>query len=209
MEVGSGTGAILASLRVDGYTRLTGLDVDFKALEFSRLKELVCADAHQLPFFSNSFAVCISHFLMLWARNPLTVLREMRRVTRAGGWLAALAEPNYLEREDLPAGLQSLGQAQSAALAEQGADIGLGARLGQLFTQAGLTEVETGIILPQPRGQFCREEFEMEWAVMRRDLAGRSPKQQIQEWYQLDLQAAARGESRHHVPIHFALGQKH
>jgi len=208
LEVGSGTGAVLSSLHQDGYTHLFGLDIDRSALDRSTQGFGVCADAHQPPFPSNSFSLTFCHFVLLWVKDPLKVVLEMRRVALPGGWVVALAEPDYSRRMDAPADLEPLGAAQSESLAAQGADISIGARLGELFYQVGLTNIETGAIQPQTPELFTVEEFELEWAVMRRDLAGRVSEIQIQRWYDLDRLAAIRGDRRRYVPVHFAFGQK-
>lgn len=208
LEVGSGTGAILSSLYQDGYTHLFGLDIDRAALDKSALGDCVCGDAHQSPFPSNSFSLSLCHFLLLWVKDPFKVIREMHRVTLPGGWVVALAEPDYSRRIDAPAELKPLGAAQSESLAAQGADVSIGARLGDLFQRAELADIETGVIMPWAPGLFTDEEFELEWAVLRRDLAGRISDTQLQHWYDLDRLAAIRGDRQHYVPIHFAFGQK-
>lgn len=208
LEVGSGTGALLSCLYQDDYAHFISVDIDLPALEFSNLASSVCADAHHLPFSSDSFALAICHFLLLWVDDPLAVLKEMHRVVLPGGWVAALAEPDYHARVDQPEELAQLGKDQTGALAARGADIAIGARLGELFHQAGLQNVETGVIEPQAPGLFTDEEFELEWAVLRRDLAGRISEIELQRWYDLDRLAAIRGERQHYVPIHFAFGQK-
>lgn len=208
LEVGSGTGALLSSLLEDGYAHTSGLDIDFSSLERYSSSSAICADAHQLPFKNGAYTLVICHFLLLWVRDPLVVVREMRRAVRPGNWVVALAEPDYTRRVDQPKELQPMGEAQTKALAGQGADVSIGSRLGELFHQAGFSNIETGVIQPQVPGLFTDEEFEMEWAVLRRDLAGRVPDDQIQTWYDLDRLAAIRSDRQHYVPVHFAFGQK-
>jgi SAM-dependent methyltransferase len=207
LEVGSGTGAVLSSLYNDGYTHLFGLDIDRAAMAKSAHGVGVNADAHHLPFPSGTFSVTICHFLMLWVKNPLFVLEELRRTTRPGGWTVALAEPDYSHRTDKPAELEPLGAAQTASLIAQGADVSIGARLGELFRRAGLENIEMGVITPQVPELFTGEEFELEWAVLRRDLAGRAHESQLQHWYDLDRLAGIRGNRQRYVPVHFAFGQ--
>ena len=207
LEVGSGTGAVLSSLYQDGYTQLWGLDIDRAALKRTAYGCAICGDAHHLPFSSGSLSLTLCHFLLLWVKDPLTVLCEMRRVTLPGSWVVALAEPDYTHRIDEPAELKPLGAAQTDSLAAQCADVSIGARLGELFHQAGLANIENGVIRPKAPALFTDEEFELEWTVLRRDLAGRIPETQFQRWYNLDRLAAIRGERQQYVPIHFAFGQ--
>jgi len=208
LEVGSGTGALLCSIHQDGYAHCMGLDIGLSSLLFSTSIREICGDAHSLPFLHGVFDLAICHFLLLWVRDPLVVLKEMRRAVCPGGWVVALAEPDYIQRVDQPVESVEMGNAQTEALIAQGADVAIGSRLDELFTQAGLEKIETGIIQPQEPGIFTDEEFELEWSVLRRDLTGRVPEAQLQRWYDLDRLAAIRGDRQHYVPIHFAFGQK-
>lgn len=208
LEVGSGTGALLSSLRDDGFTHMVGLDIDLPALHFSAFSPSVCADAHALPFPSGAFSLAICHYLLLWVRDPLTILREMCRFTPPGGWVVALSEPDYTAREDHPAELAPLGRAQTRSLTSQGADVGIGARLGDLFRQVGLRNVETGILTPQRPGIFDEQDFDLEWAILRHDLHGRLSVSELNCLYEFDRQAALHGDRHHYVPTHFAFGQK-
>ena len=83
--------------------------------------------------FKASFDICLCHFLLLWIANPLAALKEMRRIVKPGGWVLALAEPDYGSRIDFPPELEALGQAQSKALQSQCADVSVGRKLRGLF----------------------------------------------------------------------------
>ena len=89
-----------------------------------------------------AFDITFCHFLLLWVQHPLQALSEMQRVTRPGGFVLALAEPDYDHRLDTPASLTLLGRWQAESLRRQGADPGIGARLADLFRQTGLQIVE-------------------------------------------------------------------
>jgi ubiquinone/menaquinone biosynthesis C-methylase UbiE len=110
LEVGCGYGALLDALSADGFDRLTGVDIDLPALQTIPAHiTKIHANGLMLPFAPGSFDACLCHFYLLWSRDPLAALLEMQRVTRRGGWLLALAEPDYGAREDEPAGLKPLG----------------------------------------------------------------------------------------------------
>ena len=87
---------------------------------------LACANALWLPYASGVFDITFCHFLLLWVRDPLQALREMKRVTRPGGSILALAEPDYNARVDKPDELASLGRWQAESLRRQGARPGPG-----------------------------------------------------------------------------------
>ena len=209
LEVGCGTGAILSQLVTRAAVH--GLD-----LEPGRLVEagahapgsaLVCGNALRLPYPPAIFDITFCHFLLLWVHDPLQALREMARVTRAGGHVIALAEPDYETRLDKPDELAPLGRWQTESLQRQGADLGLGARLADLFRQAGISLIETGSLNEGGERPPAPGERELEWAVLEADLAGFVPAQEIQRMKLLDEQAWERGERVLCVPTYFAWGR--
>jgi ubiquinone/menaquinone biosynthesis C-methylase UbiE len=209
LEVGCGTGAVLAEL--PSHLPLHGLDLDSAALAQCRLHapaaSLTRGDALSLPYADNTFNAVYCHFLLLWVRNPVQALTEMRRVTQPGGFVIAFAEPDYASRIDKPDELAPLGKWQADALRKQGADPGFGARLAESFFQAGIRLIETGTI-QSGEDEASLEEWEMEWAVIEADLAESVPGEDLQKMKTLDKIARAQGRRILHVPTHFAWGQK-
>jgi ubiquinone/menaquinone biosynthesis C-methylase UbiE len=208
LEVGCGTGAVLSE--VPNQPNLHGLDINRAALEECRLRVpdavLVHGNALQLPYLDQSFDIVYCHFLLLWVRDPLQALLEMKRITQQNGYVIAFAEPNYLQRIDAPEELIPLGKWQTESLIQQGADPGLGARLAELFFEAEITIVETGT-LEDPGNASSPNEWEMEWNVIETDLDGWVPEPDIQRMKRLDQQARERKTRVLHVPTHFAWGQ--
>lgn len=208
LEVGCGTGAILSELPecLNRY----GLDIDPAVLTQCHVNVpgalLTRGNALTLPYSDQSFDIVYCHFLLLWVHDPLQALLEMKRVARSGAYVIAFAEPDYTSRVDEPPELIALGKWQTDALARQGADPSLGARLAELFFQAQLTIVETGTIQSQ-KNEPSPEEWVLEWDVIESDLAGSRAEADIQEMKRLDRQARARGQRRFHVPAHFAWGR--
>ncbi len=209
LEVGCGTGAILSDIATPGVVH--GLDLDLARLAEARkhapAATLVCGNGLALPYPSGTFDITFCHFLLLWVKDPLSALMEMKRVTRAGGAVLALAEPDYDSRVDKPDALAPLGQWQAESLRQQGADPGLGSRLAALFQQAGIQPIETeslGVGMdgrpPDPA------EWTLEWAVLEDDLAGRIPAEEIQRMKILDNHAREQGKRVLHVPTYFAWG---
>ena len=147
LEVGCGTGAILRNPGAEGnetslQPELHGLDISEAALIECRTHaagaHLTCGDVRSLPYASALFDICYCHFLLLWVDDPLLALGEMKRVTVRSGYVLALAEPDYGARTDKPGELAWLGQRQNESLRNQGAALGRGAELAQLFDQAGI-----------------------------------------------------------------------
>jgi SAM-dependent methyltransferase len=207
LEVGCGTGAILAEL--PNHISLHGLDNDSHALAQCRVHaptaSFVQGNALELPYSNEIFDIVYCHYLLLWVTDPLQALLEMKRVTKRGANIIAFAEPDYTARLDQPRELVPLGKWQTESLQRQGADPGLGARLADLFFRAEIEINETGAIQnaaedPSP------DEWEIEWAVIESDLAGYIPQAEIQKMKGLDQQARARRERVLYVPTYFAWG---
>jgi len=208
LEVGCGTGAILSEIQTQS---LHGLDIQPAALIEARVHapaaSLTCGDALLLPYPNERFDIVFCHFLLLWVSDSQRALHEMKRVTRPGGHILALAEPDYSARVDEPAELAVLGRWQTASLQRQGADPSLGGRLAELFDQAGIELVETGAIESQRNGAPTSIESELEWAVLENDLRGSVPMEEIQRLKKLDEWAWAHGKRILHVPTYFAWGR--
>ena len=205
LEVGCGTGAILREINSPASPH--GLDLEPVSLSMCRIHapaaSLTRGDAHFLPYPNQSFDVVYCHFLLLWVRNPLQVVREMARVGRA---VLALAEPDYSQRVDMPAPLKQLGEWQTQALVSQGANPSFGARLAETFYQAGIHLIETGPIQSAEKKRSA-EEWENEWAVIEADLAESVSGEDIQKMKILDKNARKCGGRVLHVPTYFAWGK--
>ncbi len=209
LEVGCGTGAILSTLETSA--SLHGLDLDPAALTQCRIHapaaSLTRGNARHIPHANRTFDITYCHFLLLWVKDPLFALLEMKRVTGPEGHILALAEPDYNARTDKPDELARFGAWQTESLKRQGADPGIGARLADLFHQADIHLVETGVI--QSRGNEALEpdEWENEWAALETDLTEIIPRQEIRKIKHLDKQAWERRERVLDVPTYFAWGQ--
>lgn len=232
LEVGCGSGAILAGLAKPGLAARHGLDIDpaYLALAAGHAPgaHLVRGDAHWLPYASGSFDLVFCHFLLLWVAEPAQVVAEMARLCRPGGAVLALAEPDYGGRIDHPPELEAIGAWQQAALRAQGADPRIGRRLAGLLARAGLREVEYGVLGGQWSAPPSPEEWDSEWEVLRSDFAslvrsGQPPKagnetpeipagipglmDQFERSKRLDFEAWQRGERVLYVPTFYAWGR--
>jgi len=210
LEVGCGTGAVLATLSPTK-ARCFGLDINDTYLKQATRHApgvtLVQGDAHQLPFANAQFDCVYYHFTLLWITDPLAALGEAQRLSRSGGWVMALAEPDYGGRIDYPDDLVETGRLQAESLRRQGADTHLGRRLGALFHQAGLQNIETGVLSGQWREPPSQVDLDLEWAVLEADLRGMLSNQQLTRLRQIDRQAWQSGERLLFVPTFYAIGQ--
>ena len=153
LEVGTGVGAVLAVLGQEfpGLV-LTGVDIEKKQLEFARghlersgvEATLVRADAPSLPFEDESF----DHVWMMWflehVSDPVSVLREARRVLVPGGGITAI-EVDYstvLAEPSTPA-MEALFGAMVQGMAASGWS-DAGTRLPDWLREAGFRDVDDG-----------------------------------------------------------------
>lgn len=96
LDVGCGPGTITAEF-ADRLApgRVVGLDaaqevIDRASAEFSRTGlEFVVGDAYALPFDDDTFDIVHAHQTLQHVADPVAVLREMRRVAKPGGIVAA------------------------------------------------------------------------------------------------------------------------
>ena len=99
LDVGSGPGTITADLaRLIHPGRVTALEMSEAALEFTRSEVLnqgctnvdfAVGDVHQLDFANGSFDVVHAHQVLQHVQDPVLALREMIRVCKPGGVVAA------------------------------------------------------------------------------------------------------------------------
>lgn len=212
LEVGCGTGAILSTLNPAPGGRVHGLDIDCAALNLAQQHaphaELTAGDAHRLPYPDASFDIALCHFVLLWLAEPARGLAEMRRVVRRGGAVLALAEPDYSQRIDEPAELAPLGRAQSEALQARGAKTDIGSQLPALFAASGLQVIDTGILdTSTPDTSQTAYQAAAEANMLRADLGGHVPAEQLERWLAQDAAAWAAGRRKLHVPTHYAYGR--
>lgn len=212
LEVGCGTGAVLSSLSHTAVGAIHGLDIERKHLALARHHApgayLIEGDGHQLPYAGEVFDLTLCHFLLLWVAEPGQVLAEMARLTRPGGAVLALAEPDYGGRIDYPDRLTELGRLQAEALKRQGADPQIGRRLPALYQAAGLELIETGVLGGRWPGRTNEQEILAEWRVLRSDLGDVFSQEELDRLQTQDEAAWARGERVLYVPTFYAWGKK-
>ncbi len=188
-----------------------GVDINADTLKMCRQSvpraRITCADGQSLPFPAQTFEIVFCHFLLMWVRDPLVVLREMRRITVTAGHILVLAEPDYSDRIDEPSSLRPAGDLQTKSLALQGADVSIGGRLVDLFRRAGIRIIETGEIRRKMDLAPDPAEGDEEWEVLETDLERILPRDKIAELRALDSEARGLGTRRIHVPTYFAWGQ--
>ena len=212
LEVGCGDGAVLEDLQRQFACAVHGLDIRVAALKFARQIDpgrmaLTCGDAANLPYQNGLFDTVFCHFTLLWLQEPLAALKEMRRVTRPGGWVAALAEPDYGGRIDFPEALVEMGNLQGRALLHMGADPNLGRKLSGLMHGSGLKEVQVGVLGGQWGMAPSEAEQAGEWQALEDDLEGWISRTKMAELRRIDAEAWQKGERILFVPTFYGWGR--
>ncbi len=213
LEVGCGSGVILEELHqselLAAHSHVLGLDIRLDFLRLTRAQgvEVVSASADALPFPQKTFDLVYCHFLLLWLKRPLHALMEMKRITQPGGWVIAMAEPDYAHRIDYPPLLAKLGKLQRQALIQQGANPDIGCMLGGLFQQAGYQNVKTGLLGGEWNVPQTKEMQEGEWHILETDLEKWISPRRLLKYRQQDAIAWQKGERVLFIPTFYALGQ--
>jgi ubiquinone/menaquinone biosynthesis C-methylase UbiE len=150
LEVGSGLGLLASEVataaedvRVVGVER--SVDQIAAAIRHPHVS-YVQGDAHHLEFPDASFDLAYARYVLEHVADPLQVLREMRRVTRPGGRVAACENDVSLFKVDPPCPtFERVFAAFQQLQATLGGDSLVGRRLYRLFREAGFSRVELSV----------------------------------------------------------------
>ncbi|MHA1347349.1 MAG: class I SAM-dependent methyltransferase [Candidatus Heimdallarchaeaceae archaeon] len=140
LEVGCRSGVISKELRESSDAQITAIDSDHLAIAeaSSKIKgvEFFRDTEEKLSIRNESFDVVVCHYFFLWKTKPFGLLMELIRVCKTGGYIVALAEPDYdgwIENPNL-----ELGKYHKESLEGQGANPSIGRNLLSLFNSGGL-----------------------------------------------------------------------
>jgi SAM-dependent methyltransferase len=209
LEAGCGTGAILESFQSLLDARIFGIDIDPEMVLFAKKQGsqpfLACADAVQLPFPQNHFDAVICHFLLLWVYSPDLILKEFKRITRPGGVIGILAEPDYGSRIDYPHALEKAGVLQRESLLRKGAHPDIGRKIGELFGKSDCVNISTGI-MGSFQNNTILSNLESEQSILKSDLADLLTPAKINDLLDLDNFARQNQSRVHFIPTFFGWG---
>lgn len=152
LDIGCGPGTItadLAELVPDG--QVTGVDQAPGVLDQARATaaergldnvEFAVADIHALDFPDNTFCVVHAHQVLQHVGDPVQALREMLRVTKPGGYIAA-RDSDYLAMAWYPAsaGMDDWLDLYRRVARANGGEPDAGRRLKSWALRAGLTDI--------------------------------------------------------------------
>jgi ubiquinone/menaquinone biosynthesis C-methylase UbiE len=213
LEVGCGTGVITSELLSLTSLNPEGVDISFPRLKIAAENNdrpcYLCADAYHLPYRSDAFDFVLTHFFFLWIKDALPVLKEMIRIMKPGGTVIALAEPDYFSRIDAPPIFEALGYMQTNSLISQGVNPTIGRRLPELFSTAGLFDLQFGASGFQSQVSIIPEWWNSEWEVIKSDLSTVLSNNLLEEFKIKDFEARKNGSRVLWVPTFYVYGKKH
>lgn len=152
LEVGSGLGILAAQAAArlaPGF--LAGVEVAWDQLAAAARQagpglHFCRADGHSLPFASSAFDLVYGRYVLEHVGDPVRLLREMRRVLRAGGRACVQENDNFALKFDPPCPRFDRVWRRFAALQRRlGGDPLIGKKLFRLFRQAGFNRVELSL----------------------------------------------------------------
>ncbi|KAI9931063.1 hypothetical protein ASPWEDRAFT_34401 [Aspergillus wentii DTO 134E9] len=152
LDLGCGAGTITVDLAAHApHAHITGLDISEDVLRRARTLatqrgisniEFATGDANSLPYEDGTFDIVHAHQVLQHVSDPVGVLREMKRVTKVGGIVAARDADYgvfvwYPETE----GLERWRELFCGVARRNGGDLHAGRKLHVWAKQAGFTDV--------------------------------------------------------------------
>jgi ubiquinone/menaquinone biosynthesis C-methylase UbiE len=150
LEVGSGLGLLAVEVASSAPNiHVVGVeqaDAQIAAAAQHPRVQYVQGDAHHLEFGDGTFDLVYARYLLEHVTDAASVLREMWRVTRPGGRVAACENDVSLLRLDPPcAAFDRVWNAFQQYQRQLGGDSQIGRRLYRLFREAGFSKIQLSV----------------------------------------------------------------
>jgi SAM-dependent methyltransferase len=151
LDVGCGPGALTGELveRL-GPENVAAVDPSDAFVAAARARnpgvEVQQASAERIPYDDAAFDVALAQLVVHFMRDPVAGLREMKRVTKPGGAVAACVWDHAGGRTPLGIFWEAARELDPAAPDESGLAGAHEGHLGELFAAAGLTSVEESTV---------------------------------------------------------------
>lgn len=176
LDAGCGVGSIaldFAPMVAPG--RVVGIDVDPGQVEAARRSaaeraidnaEFVTASVYELPFEAASFDVVYANAVLLYVREPVRALVEMRRVLRPGGLAAASDDDlgTFVMSPDRPE-LRLAPRLFERAVAHEGGNARYSRHLRTLMLEAGFARTQGVAHAPEVYGDAASTRWFADFAI--------------------------------------------
>jgi len=140
LEVGTRVGYIAKEIRNKASGQITAIDSNHmllaEAMENVDGVEFFRETGTKLSMRNNSFDIVMNHFYFIWFPKSFSVLMELVRVCKKGGFVVALTEPDLGGWIEYPENY--LGKYHLQTIEKNGGLPDIGRRLYAIFTSAGL-----------------------------------------------------------------------
>lgn len=151
LDVGCGPGALTSELvRRVGGEAVTAVDPSEPFVAAARERHptarVLLAPAERLPFEDGAFDVALAQLVVHFMADPVAGLREMARVTRPGGVVAACVWDHAGDRTPLATFWSAARELDPDAHDESDLAGAREGHLGELFAEAGLSSVEESTV---------------------------------------------------------------
>ncbi|HEX7391363.1 MAG TPA: methyltransferase domain-containing protein [Thermoplasmata archaeon] len=205
LDVGCGPGMVIELL--EGLLDLQGIDIDPGMVDACLSKKLRVrnAAAEELPFEDDSFDIVYCSFLLLWVKDPVKVVSEMRRVSKR--WVICMAEPDFGARIDYPEEVSTLRELIIDGIRRDGGDPLIGRKLRSVYSQCGL-ESDIGIHPGIWSIDKLKEESADEWRYIEMTVAPGRKGEELAEAKRAWYDALEKGSLFQFNPIFYAFGKK-
>jgi ubiquinone/menaquinone biosynthesis C-methylase UbiE len=210
LDAGCGIGLVTEEIRNICGGEVHGVDANERLLEKAIVNAPLCkfrtAWVENLPFEDGYFDITFCHFLLMWVKDPVKVLKEMARVTKPGGLVVCAAEPDYGGKIDYPDVFGSVASMINF-LRTEGADPFLGRKLKALISICQFS-AETGVFTELWNNETMKREFEFirDFNLMMAKTSAQ--KEFVDEVMKKDLQSVEKGEKVTMLPIFWAIASK-
>lgn len=217
LDIGCGTGAILADIASLTTGNITGIDINRDRLGHARIAApsdritFVEANAMDLPFKDETFDLVLFSVVLMYVPDKQKAVHEMARVTQKGGVVLATMEPDHLgsmhypENETYTFFLKDLD--------DMGADLRTGRKLRYLFSTAGLTP-EVGIfthdfnLMNGDTGEQVQEFLNRFWTTEKQLRKNGWTDDQVEEYKRERIALIEKRLCFTFLPVFYAIGKK-
>ncbi|MBY8999572.1 MAG: methyltransferase domain-containing protein [Candidatus Heimdallarchaeota archaeon] len=181
LEIGCGMGTITKELRKRTSAKITSIDSDEEMIEVAKKRvddvEFFVENVENLTLKDNKYDVVVFQYLLLWVKNPIKAMKEIYRVCKKKGHVAALAEPDYGGWVEYPE--MNLGKKHIEYLREEGADPLAGRKILSYFESAGF-KTEVSVIAQTWNQENLLCNIEEEWKrILNADLISQKEFDQL------------------------------
>lgn len=205
LDVGCGPGFIMDIIQTRMVVKGIDMDPDMVAMCKARKFDVIKGEAESLPFDNNYFDLTYCSFLLMWAKDPVKIVRELIRVSKR--WVICLAEPDFGARISYPIELAGLDKFVINGIQDDSGDPFIGRKLRKIFRECGL-DAELGIHPGLWSSEKLRLESDDEWQYVKMTAHEKAKKDELDNFRTVWIDALNKGTLFQFNPIFYAIGRK-